>query len=86
MKIKRVIRVFRHSDDELVTDILISSQQSNRIKKLFTANFGDDKYYGIYEIDLVQFNIIVNFLPELKNYPLNLFELYFTAFKVSSVV
>jgi hypothetical protein len=82
MKIKRVIRVFNISDEELVTEILLKNKDSERIKKLFKANNFDQNHYGIYEIGVSEFNIISHFLPTIKKYNLKYFELYFTAYTI----
>ncbi len=82
MNVKRVIRVFNISNDELVDEIELNKKDSERIKKMFKAHKMDDNYYGLYEIGIIEFITIVNFLPEINKYNLNSFELYFTSLAI----
>jgi len=82
MKIERVVFIFEKDEDKLIAKLTAKNLDSDVLKRLFTLKEGDPEFYSPNKIEKKQYDAIINYIPELENYPCEKFELYLEAVSV----
>ncbi len=82
MKIERIIFVFKIEEDKLFSEIDANNINLSIIKKLYNEREDDPYFYRPLKIEQTQYDILAEYVPELKKYHYSKFESYLEAVTV----
>jgi hypothetical protein len=79
MILERIITVFKRDNDSLFKMIKADEVDIPTLRLLFLARYDDPYYYRPYRLNKNAFKTLVEMVPELREFPLNKFDLFIEA-------
>lgn len=82
MKIVREVSIYYKEKDDFLKSFVIDIPL-NEIKEIFGEHMPDDPgYYAAYQVQEKEYKRLINYCPELSEYPLNTWDVFLQTFRL----